>query len=77
VVALPCEAIWELEYHSGFVYMDPLWLGGIKGKKSTASVAWEVLVKSQRLARLRSGVATPRNNIFDFDVCCYGSYYLN
>jgi hypothetical protein len=26
----------------------PLWLGGLRGKKSTPSVGWEVPVKSQR-----------------------------
>jgi hypothetical protein len=29
-----------------FVCVDPLWLGGLRGKKSTPSVGWEVPVKS-------------------------------
>jgi hypothetical protein len=28
----------------------PLWLGGLRGKKSTPSIGWEVPVKSHRLA---------------------------
>jgi hypothetical protein len=35
----------------------PLRLGGIRGKKSTPSIGWEVLVKSQRSA---SGSCTER-----------------
>jgi hypothetical protein len=49
VVALPCEVIWELSY-SLVVCVAPLCLGGIKGKKITPSVHWEVPVRSQRLA---------------------------
>jgi hypothetical protein len=30
------------------VCMAPFWLGGIRGKKSTPSVGWEVPVKSHR-----------------------------
>jgi hypothetical protein len=37
--------------------MDPLQLGGLRGKKSTPSIGWEVLVKSHRLA---SGSCTER-----------------
>jgi hypothetical protein len=33
-----------------FVCMAPLWLRGIRGKKSTPSVGWDVPVRSQRLA---------------------------
>jgi hypothetical protein len=46
VVALPCEASWELE-DFGCVCVAPLRLGGLRGKKSTPSVGWEVPVKSQ------------------------------
>jgi hypothetical protein len=28
----------------------PLWLGGLRGKKSTPSIGWEVPVKSHRSA---------------------------
>jgi hypothetical protein len=35
---------------SGIVCMAPLWLGGLRGKKSTPSVGWEVPVRSHRLA---------------------------
>ena len=54
MVALPCEASFELEYFSGFVCVAPLWLGGLRGKKSTPSVGWEVPVKSLQLASERS-----------------------
>jgi hypothetical protein len=30
------------------VYVAPLWLGGLRGKKSTPSIDWEVPVKSHR-----------------------------
>jgi hypothetical protein len=50
VVALPCEASWELEY-SGCGCAWPLCgSGGLRGKKSTPSIGWEVPVRSQRLA---------------------------
>jgi hypothetical protein len=55
VVALPCEASWELEDLWLCVCMAPLRLGGIKGKKSTPSIGWEVPVKYQILA---SGIQT-------------------
>jgi hypothetical protein len=48
VVALPCEASWELEDFWLCVCMAPLRLGGLRGKKSTPSVGWEVPMKSQR-----------------------------
>jgi hypothetical protein len=35
---------------SGIVCVAPLWLGGLRGKKSTPSVGWEVPVRSHRLA---------------------------
>jgi hypothetical protein len=31
---------------SGFVCVAHLWLGGLRGKKSTPSIGWEVPVKS-------------------------------
>jgi hypothetical protein len=49
VVARPCEASWELAF-SGIVCVAPLRLGGLRGKKSTPSIGWEVPVRSQRLA---------------------------
>jgi hypothetical protein len=33
---------------SGIVCVAPLWLGGLRGKKSTPSVGWEVPVRSHR-----------------------------
>jgi hypothetical protein len=48
VVARPCEASWEIAF-SGIVCVAPLQLGGLKGKKSTPSIGWEVSVRSQRL----------------------------
>ena len=48
MVALPCEASSELEYFSGFVCVAPLWLEGLRGKKSTPSNGWDVPVKSRR-----------------------------
>jgi hypothetical protein len=35
---------------SGIVCVAPLWLGGLRGKKSTPSVGWEVPVRSHRSA---------------------------
>jgi hypothetical protein len=49
MVALPCEASWELE-DVGCVCMVPLRIEGISGKKSTPSVGWEVPMKSIWLA---------------------------
>jgi hypothetical protein len=42
---------------SGIVCMVPLWLGGLRGKKSTPSVGWELPVS---LHRLESGSYTER-----------------
>jgi hypothetical protein len=53
VVDLPCEASCELEDFWLCVCMAPLRLEGLRGKKSTPSVGWEVLVKSQWLASRR------------------------
>jgi hypothetical protein len=39
------------------VCVAPLWLGGLRGKKSTPSIGWEVPVKSHRSA---SGSCTER-----------------
>jgi hypothetical protein len=47
VVARPCEASWEL-VDLWLVCVAPLQLGGLRGKKSTPSVGWEVPVKSHR-----------------------------
>jgi hypothetical protein len=49
VVARPCEASWEL-VDSWLVCVAPLRLGGLRGKKSTPSIGWEVPVKSRRSA---------------------------
>jgi hypothetical protein len=35
---------------SGIVCVAPLWLGGLRGKKSTPSIGWEVPVRSHRSA---------------------------
>jgi hypothetical protein len=47
VVARPCEASWELVESLDSVGVAPLRLRGIRGKKSTPSIGWEVLVKSR------------------------------
>jgi hypothetical protein len=44
VEAFPCEARLEAIV-LWFLCLAPLWLGGIRGKKSTPSIGWEVLVK--------------------------------
>jgi hypothetical protein len=46
VVARPCEGSWELVESLDSVCVAPLWLGGLRGKKSTPSIGWEVPVKS-------------------------------
>jgi hypothetical protein len=71
-VALPCEASWELE-DSGFVCVAPLRLGGLRGKKSTPSVGWEVPVKSQRLASGRSeGTSVSKDHLQAIFIVGYG-----
>jgi hypothetical protein len=66
VVALPCEVSWELEY-SGCVYcVAPLWPGGLRRKKSTPSVGWEVQVKYSRLASKELDGAQAWEKIFKF-----------
>jgi hypothetical protein len=47
VVAQPCEVSWELVESLDSVCVAPLWLGGLRGKKSTPSISWEVSVKSR------------------------------
>jgi hypothetical protein len=47
-------------------------LGGLRGKKSTPSVGWEVPVTSLRLASKRSKGAPSWRNIFDFVTFGYG-----
>jgi hypothetical protein len=44
VEALPCEASLGAIV-VGFLCVAPLRLGGLRGKKSTPSIGWEVLVK--------------------------------
>jgi hypothetical protein len=66
VVALPCEASLELEYLWLCVCVAPLRLGGLRGKKSTPSIGWEVPVKSQRLASGRKEGAPLLKDIFRF-----------
>jgi hypothetical protein len=61
-------ASWVLEFY-GIVCMAPLQLGGIKGKKSTPSIGWEVPVRSHRLAS-RSWMERGREN--DFGSSAYG-----
>jgi hypothetical protein len=50
VVARPCEVSWELAF-SGIVCVAPLRLGGLRGKKSTPSVGWEVPVRSHAVGK--------------------------
>jgi hypothetical protein len=47
VVAQPCEASWELVV-LWFSVCGPFAAWGLRGKKSTPSVGWEVPVKSHR-----------------------------
>jgi hypothetical protein len=44
----------------------PLWLWGIRGKKSTPSIGWEVPVKSSQLASRELDEAQARENFFEF-----------
>jgi hypothetical protein len=48
------------------VCVAPLRLGGIRGKKRTPSVGWEVPVKSPWLASGELDGAQARENIFEF-----------
>jgi hypothetical protein len=50
VVARPCEERWELDLSLFLLCVAPLRLGGLRGKKSTPSVGWEVPVRYRRLA---------------------------
>jgi hypothetical protein len=45
VEASPCEGKLELVFGSEILCVTPLRLGGIRGKKSTPSIGWEVPVK--------------------------------
>ena len=59
-MALPCEAISELE-DSRCVLLAPLRLEGLREKKSAPSIGWEVPVKSQLLENgRRKGCQSPR-----------------
>jgi hypothetical protein len=73
VVGLPCEEGWELE-DFGFVCVAPLRLGGLRGKKSTPIVGWEVPVNSQELASRRSEGAPLLGKTFIFVGFRYGIF---
>jgi hypothetical protein len=76
VVARPCEVSWELDF-SGFVCVAPLRLEGLRGKKSTPSVGWEVPVRSSRLASGElEGVRSWENN-FEIQLTGYGILFLH
>jgi hypothetical protein len=64
VVARSCEASWELAF-LWFVCVAPLRLGGLRGKKSTPSVGWEIPVKSSWLASKELDGAQARGSIFE------------
>ena len=51
MVARPCEVSWEL-FYSLIVCVDPLRLRGLREKKNTPSIGWEVPVRSQWLASM-------------------------
>jgi hypothetical protein len=72
VVAQPCEARWELAF-SGIVCVAPLRLGGLRGKKSTPSIGWEVPVRSSRSASERQEGAQARNNNLRLFISGYGN----
>ena len=61
MVARPCEASWELDVPSRYC-VAPLWHGGLRGKKSTPSVGWEVPVRSRRSA---SGSGTEHTDVIE------------
>jgi hypothetical protein len=48
VVAQSCEVNWVLSF-SGIVCVSPLQLGGLRGRKSTPRIGWEVPVRSHWL----------------------------
>jgi hypothetical protein len=58
---------------TSFVCMDPLWLGGIGGKKGTPIVGWQVLVRSHRL---ESGnwMECAQDNLFGAFTSGYGTH---
>jgi hypothetical protein len=45
VEALPCEESLGAIF-VGFLCVAPLWLGGLRGEKSTPRIGWEVPMKS-------------------------------
>jgi hypothetical protein len=53
----PLLARESLSYKTDFLCVTPLRLGGLRGKKSTPSIGWEVSVKSFRLADERKDIA--------------------
>jgi hypothetical protein len=81
VVARPCKASWEITF-SGIVCVAPLRVKGLKGKKSTPSVGWEVSVRSQRLAsrssmERRHGIATLGSSPSDSVRMCKFALYFS
>jgi hypothetical protein len=75
VVAQTCEVSWELAFF-GIVCVTPLWLRGIKGKKSTPSVGLEVPVRSHRLAS-RSWMESMHDNEYGAFAFGYGTHVYN
>jgi hypothetical protein len=65
VVARPCKVSWELDY-SLVCVLGPFAARGIRGKKSTPSIGWEVPVRSQRLASKELDRAQARDNDLRF-----------
>jgi hypothetical protein len=69
------------------VCMAPLWLGGIRERKSTPSIGWEVPVKSRQLAsescmehvrhQLRAGDQAMIHFLYFFMVDCSVIYALD
>jgi hypothetical protein len=58
---------------SGIVCMAPFWLRGIRGKKSTPSIGWEVSVRSHRLES-ESGMKRMWNNDFKAFLVGYNTH---
>jgi len=56
-----------------YVCVAPLWLTGIRGKKSTPSVDWEVSVRYSLLESGELDGAQERKNVFDFIAFDYGT----
>jgi hypothetical protein len=59
------------------VHMAPLWLGGVRGKNSTHSIGWEVLVKSRWLASGRQEGVQPHKINFRFFTFGYSIFIVN